>query len=277
MTRWLTTFLLPAVLGAQPSVIRVIVTDTTGMRIPFAIVQLDASTRRATSDSGVTSFEMHAADSLNLVVRRIGFAPFEGWVLRSATGSEYVVRLARLAQALRAVQVRAPSENRLYRAGFYARMEEKSRIPSRSEFFTPEDLDRRNAISVTNILQGVNFIRIERTNITGGSAGFYVMNVVNGRGKCRATVLLDGNVPAGNIEDYVAEMDYRGSNAGASRPLAGSAPRPELVVSIDRIVSPESIAGLEVYASAAQAPDALRSKVKRLACPVVAIWTGPRH
>jgi hypothetical protein len=270
--RPLLPLLLPAALAAQDSGVRVIVADTGGTRIPFAVVLFEASTRRIASDSGIATYERGAADSLRLVVRRIGYAPFEGWVARSGDGSEYAVALTPLPQTLRTVQVRAPEDNRLFRAGFYRRLDERLRTPSRSEFFTPEDLDQRNAGRVTHLLQGVGFLRIEQAQIGPGSASYDLAYVVLGRGRCYANILLDGNVPAALVEEWLAEADVRSRARGV--PVE---PRPESVTPLDRLLQPGSIAGLEVYATASLAPDELRSKARRPTCPLVAIWTGARR
>jgi hypothetical protein len=264
--------LLPTAVAAQGGPVRVVIADTSGLRIAFAVVQLDASMRRIASDSGVATFETGAADSIRLVVRRIGYAPFEGWVPRTGGGNEYAVALTPLAQTLRTVQVRAPEDNRLFRAGFYRRLDERLRIPSRSEFFTPEDLDQRNAGRVTHLLQGVGFLRIEQAQIGPGSASYDFAMVVMGRGRCYANILLDGNVPAALVEDWLAEHELIQRARGGAAP-----PTPNSLTPIDRLLQPGSIAGLEVYATATLAPDELRAKARRPTCPLVAIWTGARR
>jgi hypothetical protein len=257
---------------AQSVASRVLVTDSAGAPIPFAVVQFDPRTRRAASDSGVVAFEGKGADSVALIVRRIGFAPFDGWVTRSPDSREFVVRLARLAHTLKTVQIRAPSENRLYRSGFYTRMEERMRIAARSEFFTPEQLDIRNAFKMTDIMRSVSFLRIDNRPAGGIEGGYPVM----GRGRCMANILVDGNVPVGLVEDYAADQEYRASFAGQARPPSGPAPS-NMVMSIDRYVMPGVVSGVEAYASADGAPVELRTKAKRPNCPLIAIWTGPRQ
>lgn len=262
----------PAALSAQARTVRILVADTAGVRIPFAVVQLDATTRRVASDSGVAIAEVPVADSIKVIVRRIGYAAFEGWVRLDPAVGEHAISLIPLPQTLRTMQVRAPSENRLYRAGFYQRLEDRLKIPGRVEFFTPEDLDQRNASRVTHLLQGVSYLRIEQTRIGPGSASYDFAAVVMGRGRCFANILLDGNVPAALVEEWLAELELvrRAQGAGASHPPIDLTP-------IDRLLQPGSIAGLEVYATATLAPDELRGKVKRATCPLVAIWTGSRR
>ena len=286
MTRWTAALLLvplfhPSLhprarsspLGVQPPSVRVVISDSLGNRVPFAVVQVDSRTRRAASDSGVVLLELAAADSIKLSIRRIGFAPFDGWAKRTADGAAYDVRLAVLPQTLRAVQVRAPSENRLFRAGFYERMEGSFRITARSLFMTPEELELRNADRVTSLLQGVDFLRITRVRTGSGSASYDVANVVRGRGRCTANILLDGQIPPGIVEEVMAE-EMRGTSfvgSNHARPTGGP------VIPLDQVVLPGSIAGIEVYQMASGAPVELRVKVKRPTCPLIAIWTGARR
>lgn len=271
MTRWSAALLLvPSLLSAQAPVVRVVISDSLGNRVPFAVVQVDAQTRRVASDSGVVLLELPAADSIKLSIRRIGFAPFEGWAKLTVDGVAYDVRLAMLPQALKEVQIRSVSENRLFRSGFYQRMEDQLKISTRSEFFTPEDMDRRNAQRMTDVLRGVSFIRIERTGFGDRHGG-----AVMGRGRCMANILVDGHAPVWTLEDATAESDQAGSFAGRSRGARPSG-RGE-GVPLDALLAPGVVTGFEVYASADGAPIELRAKAKRPTCPLVAIWTGPRR
>jgi hypothetical protein len=277
MTRWSALAqLLPVLVAAQPASVRVVFSDSVGTRIPFVVVQVDPRTRRAANDSGVIFLELAAADSIQLSVRRIGYAPFDGWVTRAADGPNYEVRLSVLPQAIKAVEVRSLATNRLYRSGFYRRMEERQKITSRSFYFTPEELEVRNDDRVSSLLQATSFIRVDRANISGRSAGYETMNVLMGRGRCMANILLDGSVPVGLVEDYMAELEYRQSTAAIARPSASPMPSTNLTP-VDRLVSPGVIAGIEVYASASGAPPELRTKVERANCPLIAIWTGRRQ
>jgi hypothetical protein len=277
MSRWSAVLMIiPALVAAQPASVRVTFSDSAGARIPFAVVQVDPRTRRAASDSGVLYLEVAAADSIQLSVRRIGYAPFDGWVRRAADGPTYDVRLTVLPQAIKAVEVRSLATNRLYRSGFYRRMEERLRITSRSVFFTPEELEVRNDDRVTSLLQATSLVRVDRANITGGPASYEVMNVLMGRGRCMANILLDGNVPVGLVEDYLAEVEYAQSSAAVARPSLLPPPSSNLTP-VDRLVSPGIIAGIEVYATASGAPPELRAKVQRNNCPLIAIWTGRRQ
>jgi hypothetical protein len=258
--------------GSQSPTVRVVISDSLGNRVPFAVVQVDPRTRRAASDSGVVLLARAAADSIQLSIRRIGFAPFDGWGKRTPDGS-YEVRLAVLPQAIKAVQIRAVSENRLFRSGFYQRMEEWAKITARSAFITPEELEELNADRVTSLLRRVDFLRIHRENITGGAASYDMANIVRGRGRCTANILLDGQIPIGLAEEVFAEEVLGGNPVGRNVATRSSAP----VIPLDQVILPGSIAGLEVYQMASGAPVELRTKVKRANCPLIAIWSGARR
>jgi hypothetical protein len=272
--------LVPSLLAAQASSVRVVIADSLGNRVPFAVVQVDPRTRRAANDSGVVYLETAAADSIKLSIRRIGFAPFDGWAIRTADGAAYAVRLVPLPQALKEVQIRSVSENRLYRSGFYGRMEERMKITARANFITPEELEDLNADQVTTILRRVDFLRINRENITGGAASYDMANVVTGRGRCTANILLDGQIPAGLVEevfatDVATTQSTSLPNSGGDRNRATRSSGP--IIPIDQVIQPGSIAGIEIYQMASGAPPELRTKVKRANCPLIAIWSGARR
>jgi hypothetical protein len=97
-------------------------------------------------------------------------------------------------------------------------------------------------------------------------------NVVRGRGRCTANILLDGEIPPGVLEEVAAE-EVAQSSLGPNRARRTGGP----AVPLDQIVLPGSIAGVEVYQTASSAPVELRVKVRRATCPLIAIWTGPRR
>lgn len=252
--------------GAQESVVRVVVSDSIGARIPFAVVMYKDGVSRAANDSGVALVEVATLDSVRLVVRRMGFLPSEGWVPPGSGARVYAVTLRRLPQRLKEVAIRAPGDNRLFRAGFYERMDDRTKISTNTRFFTPEELDMRNADQVSSILAAVPFLTIRYMSEVGGPTRMLgrKVPVITGRGRCPATILLDGQVPKGLYEDFASE-DRNPITANVTP------------IPFDDLVRPGSITGIEVYQSASGAPAELRIKVTRPNCPLVALWTGPRQ
>lgn len=65
---------------AQANERRVLVTDSLRTPIPFALVTISGGASRVANDSGYAVLPRATGDSVKLLVRRMGFAPFEGWV-----------------------------------------------------------------------------------------------------------------------------------------------------------------------------------------------------
>lgn len=264
----------PVALAAQA---RIVVTDSLGNRVAFALVQVKNGTARAADDSGRVTLDALEGDSLAVIVRRIGYRPFEGNVGRDAALGTYRAILDPLPQALERINIVAPRENRLYRMGFYTRLEESYRISTPSRFFSPEELESRTAIRTSQLLEGMSFLTVRRE---GGKA------FLQGRGRCMATVLMDGRRQRGMVEEVgspegAAEIDRRARLLTNLEPeMRVPTARREFIndrQSIDDLVSPGTIAALEVYASANQAPVEFRNQAMTPSCALVVIWTGARQ
>jgi hypothetical protein len=267
--------LLPSFAAAQE---RVVVTDSLGNRVAFAWVQLKSGIARAADDSGRVTVDATASDSLQLTVRRIGYAPFDGRVARDAALDAYRVIINPLPQALERINIVAPRENRLFRNGFYTRQEEAWKIGTPSRFLSPEAIEARPATRASQLLSGISFITIQRE-----SGKPFLM----GRGRCPVTVLLDGRRAKGMVEEIstregelellrIAQMMPPSVEQERRVPAA----RREFIadrVSIDDLVNPGSVAAIEAYASANQAPIEFRNEAMNPTCALVAVWTGSRQ
>ncbi|MBK7905697.1 MAG: hypothetical protein IPJ78_03950 [Gemmatimonadetes bacterium] len=120
---------LSCVLEAQQAPApRAMICDSVGRSIPYATVQSSGSTPRVANDSGVVLLSVPRADSLKLLVRRIGFQAWEGWVRPDAAG-DFVVRLIPLPQNLERVSI-YERDTPLARTGFYDRMERVAKVRS---------------------------------------------------------------------------------------------------------------------------------------------------
>ena len=282
MARWFAGLaLLPAIVGAQERTARVIVTDSLGNRVAFAWVQSKSGTPRAADDSGRVTIDLAPTDSIQLTVRRIGYTPFEGKVGRDAALDGYRVMLMPLPQALERINIIAPQENRLYRNGFYARAENAWKIATPSLFLSPEAIDARPVSRTSQLVSTIPFLRIQ---YEGGRA-FLV-----GRGRCAVTVLIDGRRQRGMVEEIntkegelavkrMAAMLPRQNHPNDEEIRQGTARFDYLAQrqSIDELISHGSIAAIEVYASANQAPVEFRNEAMVPSCAILAIWTGPRQ
>jgi hypothetical protein len=239
---------------------------------------LPAGTPRAADDSGRVTIDIAAADSIQLTVRRIGYTPFEGKVGLDASGDSYRVLLVPLPQAVERINIIAPRENRLFRNGFYTRSEQAWKIATPSRFLSPEAIEARPANRTSQLLSGISFITIQRE----GGKPFLI-----GRGRCAVTVLVDGRRQRGMVEE-IATPEGEQELMRMKLMLPASIQEEERLgvarrefinarLSIDDLISPGTIAAIEAYASANQAPLEFRNEAMTPSCAIIAIWTGSRQ
>jgi hypothetical protein len=266
--------LLPSIAAGQA---RVVVTDSLGNRVAFAWVQAKNGVARAADDSGRVTLEAAAGDSLQVTVRRVGYTPFEGNIGRDAGLDAFRAIISPLPQALERISITVPQENRLYRAGFYTRQDESFKIGTPARFLSPEAIEARPASRTSQLLEGISFLTVRRE---------FGKAFLQGRGRCAATLLLDGRRQRGMV-DEVGTVEGEGEIARRARMMTNVDPevrvqtaRRDFITerqSIDDLISPGTIAGIEVYASANQAPVEFRNQAMTPSCALVVIWTGPRQ
>lgn len=256
-----------AAAGWQETV-RVEVRDDTGAPVPYALVGLVGGVSQVANDSGVVRLRLRASDSLNLNVRRIGHREFFGWVVRGAGGS-YRIALPRLSAALSAVTVTARESTPLTRTGFYERVDQVQYGATVGDFLTPEDLEARNASTVSRMLAGSRYARVK--TLTAGGRGN--IPVIVGRGGCAMTILVDGQQLRGTVQDAAVEETPTSINRNGSRASGGG----DATVSVDDLVDGRTVMAIEIYPSTANAPARLQTLGGRGSCGIVAIWTGPRQ
>lgn len=263
---------LPLVLAAQsaaraqPSTAgwRVVVRDTTGFAVPYAVVDANPGGRRVADDAGVVTYARPGADSVLLHVRRIGFAVASGWLRSDQDG---VVELAPLPRTLTTMNITERQNTLLAQRGFYDRMERVQRGAIVGEFITPEDLDRLSPMTLSRALVESRYVRVARGGPGPQSVAFL------GRADCGYTVLVDG-VRIESLQDELSGLTSI-NPSGTSRSRAAR-PRPP---SIEELVMGNAVAAIEVYPSAANAPSELQARAMggRGSCGIIAIWTGARR
>lgn len=247
---------------------QVLVRDTTGQAVPYAMVVIKNGQPRVADAEGIAHLPTPVdADSADLVVRRIGYRPFGDWVGTIEDG-RFVVELQPLPRALTPRTVSERRDTPLARRGFYDRMERVRRGATLGRFFTPEELDSRQVTQVSSILAGENYVRLERFDrrpiLTGRQPG------------CAITVIVDGMRMTGMVEDlYTREGQDEvrrlgGGYTGTQRFLATRQ-------TVDDIISALSVAGMELYPTAAAAPPELQRAAGNGACGILAIWSGSRQ
>jgi hypothetical protein len=239
--------------AAKGVVVRV--REASGRAVPYALVEVEGGRGRVTDDSGRVVLSA-APDTVRLAVRRIGFTPYLARTGRDARSGEFTVALAPIAQALGAVTVTASVNAALDRTGFYNRVLRAQRGAFNADFITPEELEARAPMRVTDLFSGRRFIATDRTKDAGNKT------YLRGRGGCKMSIFLDGRMLTPDYPPNVRMTD------------------PKAIVPIDEIVDPNSVAAIEIYASAANAPAELIPLVgaaQEGACGIVAIWTGGRR
>lgn len=254
----LSVLLAPAALPAQQAQERIVmrVLDPETKPIPYALVTIRDGVSRVADDSGMVVFNEPPKDSMRFVARRIGYEPFSGWVNRSPITGEFAVALRILPRSIAAVQITDRANTPLGRSGFYDRVQRVQRGAYSARMITPEELEIRNPIKLTQMLQGENLVRVQR----------YDMNrsMLTGRGgTCGMTILLDGMRVGGTLEELLENRT--------------NPPPVSTLTSVDDLVTAQSIAAIEIYASVASIPSELQRTAGNVQCGLVAIWTGRRR
>ena len=246
-----------AQLDAQTDRVTIQVTDVRGNAIPFAFVQIGNGATRVADDSGRAIFTYKKSDSLNITARRIGFQPYVGWAKRPEGKDYFLADLVPMPRTLDPVNINGRRDTPLARTGFYDRVERIQKGAYSARMITPEELEFRNPIRLSQVLAGDSYVKVTPNN---------GKQVLMGRGiMCAMTILVDGQRLMGTYEEAVGNPN--------PPPLSSLA-------AIDDVISASSIAAIEIYASAAAVPVELqRVAGSRMGqgCGLIAIWTGSRR
>jgi hypothetical protein len=206
-----------------------------------AVARVDGSggLRAVTDTAGVFRFALPAAGAFRVRVRHVAYAAFDSDPV-DVTHGETVSLEIRLAAARIAldplVVVVRTTDQRL--AGFH----ERRMVHRFGRFLSREDIERRSSPRTTDLLRGIPGIAIvpARSRARAGPA----RNLVAMRGttgSCEPAIYIDG---------------IRSSQSEQS--------------TLDDILTPESLEGVEVYASGTSAPPQYAGQAQ---CGVVLFWT----
>ncbi|MHB0964582.1 MAG: hypothetical protein ACYC5V_15385 [Gemmatimonadaceae bacterium] len=237
-----------------------------GQPVPYAVVSVDGAPYRIADEGGALTLVMASRDSLPVLVKRIGFRPFDGWARRGASDLAFEAVMQPLAAVMDTVRVVARQVTPLSRTGFYDRVDRVKKSAMLGEFISPEELEARNLSKLSDILQGRQYSRIATTQYRGRQ-----QPVVQGRARCAMNIVVDGQF----IKNTTQDLKF--SEVPLSIRGGGSAPSPSPLLSLDEIVDGRSIMGIEIYPSIANAPVELIPTASHGGCGLVAIWTGPRR
>jgi TonB family protein len=221
---------------------------------PVVDAEVSIGDLRVRTDSiGEARLQSLSAAEARLVVRRIGFSPFAGFVAPACPGGKAgelrVVRLTPRAEVLAPVTVRADVPPRFTgpMAGFWER-----RAKGDGTFFTAADIDRRNAQRLTELVRTVSgWGRGQQTERFANALvkGTAIRQGVAqreperpGTQQCYPTVVIDGMVAT------VGELNTDG-------------------------IDPRTLAGVEVYVDGARTPTEFWGTAGQGHCGVVAMWS----
>lgn len=226
-----------AALGPAPTgTVRGTVSTTFGVPIGGATLRLSLPNRGSTTsvesdDDGAFTAIGVPQGTAWLVARRIGYRPDSVPVTVTAgETAQTTVKLERIAVELDRVQILGRRDVTGPMAGFYKRMGQGA-----GRFFTAEDVERRNASRMTDVLRMVPGLRIE-------SRGF--QSTVRMRGsRCAPLVWLDAQ-PL-----FAAEIDLDAFD-------------------------PRTFEGMEVYSGAASVPVEFQGNQRMSsACGTIVLWS----
>jgi outer membrane cobalamin receptor len=195
--------------------------------------------RAVTDSSGVFRFALPAAGAFRVAVRHVAYTAFDSDPVDVTHGEtvslEIRLAVARIALEPLVVTVRT-SDRRL--AGFH----ERRLVHRFGRFLSREDIERRSAPRTTDLLRGFPGIAIVPVQSRGRAGPARNLVTMRGTtGSCEPAIYIDG---------------IRSSQSEQS--------------TLDDVLTPESLEGVEVYASATTAPPQYAGQAP---CGVVLFWT----
>lgn len=233
----------------EQRVVTGIVKDSTGREIPYVNVILPRGRLIVSNQGGEFSFQFAGKDAVPITIRRLGFRAVD---LRLPPGGDTTITivLAPTPQPLQTTVIQTERMRTLDSRGFYSRLADREKGVLRGEFITPEEVERFKPSRATQLLEARNGIQVRRS----GSCHVTTMCwVVLGSGGCVATVYLDGK---------------RLNQLGEAQ---GTQTDPRSAPYLDDLLSPTSIAGIEVYPRGGGAPPQYQALAG--SCAIVLIWT----
>ena len=226
-------------------------------------------TTAVTDEQGHWKLEVPVAGTYYVSARRIGYQPWTAGPVEVKRGDDLssVFHLRRLAITLDPVEVRAQATRKyLELTGFYDRQRSDF-----GHFITPEAIEQRRAVRITDLLLGVPGVNLVRMT-TGSVGALYVQlrgsNPSDG-GVCRPRVFVDGLLFARGD----SRPRGRESRNVTERNLGDQIQRLDQGMSLDDIGHPSTIAAIEVYRSATQVPVQFGGTSVGTLCGAIVFWT----
>ncbi|MGH7655049.1 MAG: hypothetical protein ACREN6_10340 [Gemmatimonadaceae bacterium] len=260
---------VPSVVQAQSRKVRVIAVDSTP--IPYAYVAIEGGAGQITDEHGEVSLGVGKKQTLTVRVQRIGYRPWFGKLELPDTGAVLTVQLARIAQSLAAVNVKATAEIRaLQMSGFYDRWMMRQKGALSATFIGPEEIEFRHPDKITNMLRGLNGVEMRRS-CEGEQVAFSTSN------RCQMAILVDGvrQCPSrGCNTDSGGGVFSTGAQSAKPNCDSPSTLNETDAVVIDLLLNADDVAAIEVYSRGANVPVSISASDQ--ACGIIAFWTGSR-
>ncbi len=221
-----------------------------------------------TDDAGTWLLDVPAPGLYFVEAKRLGYQPWIDGPVEVGPGGDgtFVYHLRQSAVPLDPLEISAEATERyLGLSGFYERQ-----VSDFGHFMEPEDIERRQASRLSDLLRALPGVRVVSTGELGSSYIQLRGSNLSGGGICRPRIFVDGLMfmPGDG-------QPKRWDDLGRPDRLAEN--DPELVLndlfSIDDIGHPSTIAALEIYRTGAQVPVQFGGTSVQTQCGVIVIWT----
>lgn len=250
--------------------LRGIVTDEQGNPLPYANVQVNGGRRFVANDSGRFAVPVGRDGRVSLLSRRIGFEAGQIQV-EAATDTAITIVLRSVAQILPGQTVEGRQEVRSLKLyGFYERLADAQKGLNFGYYITPEELEIRRPVNATDAVEHLPNIRIvpgnheyvisDITNAAPINLNTPRNMIITDRSGCVLTVYLDGI----RIQPSVRSIGngYQGDTRFKQDMQDEQ---------INALISPGSLAGVEVYTRGLTAPAQYQPMAST--CGIVLFWT----
>jgi hypothetical protein len=219
--------------------LRVISSDS--QPLAHASVTVEGGLPQITDAKGEMSLGGGGDQLFTFSVRRLGYAPWFGKVEFPDSASVYTVTLAPIVHDLSTVVVKGARAimTPLEVAGFYDRWQMRQRGALSAVFIGPEELEFRHPAKITDMLAGLNGVKIVRDKL--GNMIPYSTQIASLHGDmCAMAILIDGH----QMRDVI----------------------------LDQYLVPNEVMGIEVYSRTGNTPITLHANNN--VCGIIAVWTG---
>jgi hypothetical protein len=214
-----------------------------------------------TDADGVFTFQLSSGGRHRLSADRAGYLRAVSPVFEVKADHETTVVLRLVVDAILLAPLEIVARSSASRnptlSGFYARMQ-RGLI---GHFLTREDIAQRGASHVADLVATAPGVRVQRAR-RGGGWMIYMGRALPSAGGCPAQIFIDGLLMNRRIANV--QWDPAGNPVSVEQ-------REDVDFSLDEVVSPAILEGIEVYNGVAGVPAEFLNADSR--CGVVLIWT----